>query len=96
MSTIIPLEKKELPEDCFVFKHSTTCPVSARAANEVRNAEANAQVFWVNVIEQRPISNWIEERFAVKHESPQLLQIRQGEVVESWSHGKISAACLGG
>ena len=36
MSEIIPMTEKALPEDCVVFKHSTTCPISASAAKEVR------------------------------------------------------------
>ncbi len=30
------LKQQSLPSDCFVFKHSTRCPISSGAAEEVR------------------------------------------------------------
>ena len=38
MSEIINLEDKNLPESCYVFKHSTVCPISFGAADEVKAA----------------------------------------------------------
>ncbi len=41
MSTIISLQEKALPAACWVFKHSTTCPISARAAQEVEALQSD-------------------------------------------------------
>ncbi|WP_246369897.1 monothiol bacilliredoxin BrxC family protein [Saccharibacillus deserti] len=41
-------------------------------------------------IESRPVSNAIEGNLGVKHESPQILLIRGGEVLWHASHGNIS------
>lgn len=90
MSTIIPLQEKALPPACWVFKHSTTCPVSARAAREVEALESDLPVYWVNVREQRELSNWIAEALGVRHESPQLILVRDGRAVKSWSHFEIT------
>lgn len=89
MAQAIALEQQQLPEDCLVFKHSTQCPVSKHAANAVRAADLPLPLYWVNVIEQRPLSTWIAEHFGVIHESPQLLLIRGGKVQQSWSHFAI-------
>lgn len=89
MGTIIPLTNESLPTDCFVFKHSTACPVSSAAADEVRSLELNEPIYWVNVIEQRPLSNWIAERYKIRHESPQLLRIQSDGVVKVWNHRQI-------
>lgn len=86
---IVPLVNHQLPDDCFVFKHSTQCPISAAAAAEVKAAPWNEAVYWINVIEQRQLSNWVEERYATRHESPQLLKIRSGKVVAVWNHGEV-------
>ena len=54
MANIIPLETRELAADCYVYKHSTACPISAAAADVVRGHSFDLPVYWVNVIEQRP------------------------------------------
>lgn len=89
METIIPLDKNQLPSECYVFKHSTQCPRSATAAEEVRAHQWEMPLYWVNVIEQRPISNWIESEFSVLHESPQLILIRGGKAVGVLNHNEI-------
>ena len=80
MSTIIALQEESLPDACWVFKHSTACPVSARAADEVQAMDSELPVYWVNVREQRDLSNWMAARYGVRHESPQLILLRGGAV----------------
>ncbi len=86
MSTIIPMTEKALPAACFVFKHSTTCGVSAGAAREVRAMTTELPIYWINVREQRELSNWVAETYAVAHESPQLILIRDGTPQKVWNH----------
>ena len=89
MSTTIPLTGRSLPADCLVFKHSTTCPVSAEAAREVAALATDLPVYQVNVREQRDLSNWVAAEYAVTHQSPQLILVRAGKAVCSWSHGEV-------
>jgi bacillithiol system protein YtxJ len=89
MSTVISLTEKSLPPTCFVYKHSTTCGISARAAMEIETLESPIPVYWVNVREQRELSNWVTAEYGVRHESPQLLLIRDGKVEKVWNHGGI-------
>ncbi|MDD2942467.1 MAG: bacillithiol system redox-active protein YtxJ [bacterium] len=96
MNNIVRIKETSLPSTCFVFKNSTTCPVSARAADVVRNANSDTPIYWIDVIEQRPISNWVSETYKVKHESPQLLLINNSQVVQVWNHGRISGECFAG
>jgi bacillithiol system protein YtxJ len=86
MSTIIPMSEKVLPADCFVFKHSTTCGISAGAAREVRAMTTDLPIYWVNVREQRELSNWVAETYAVVHESPQLILLKDGKPLKVWDH----------
>lgn len=89
MEKIIPLENKLIPETCYVFKHSIQCPISTRAAEEVKQIPLDIPLYWINVIEQRPLSNWIAETYQVKHESPQLLRIEKNKVAKIWNHHHI-------
>jgi len=88
----------------FVYKHSTVCPVSARAADHYHdfaddfaegdadgNEDASTPLFTqVMVIENRDLSNEIESRLGVRHESPQLLLLRDGKVCWHASHFSIT------
>ena len=94
----------------FVYKHSTVCPVSARAADHYHefadhfadgdgdtdgdtdeDASTPPPLFTqVMVIENRDLSNEIESRLGVRHESPQLLLLRDGKVTWHASHFSIT------
>lgn len=80
-----------------VFKHSTTCPVSANAYREVNNylqdnPRSDADYILVKVIESRPVSNQIAEDTAVKHESPQIMLIQDKAKVWSATHWAVTQA----
>ena len=90
MNTIIPMKEKALPADCLVYKHSTTCGISASAAKEVRAMETDLPIYWINVREQRDLSNWVAETYHVDHESPQLILIRGGKAGKAWSHYEVN------
>ena len=91
---IVPLSEQKLPENCVVFKHSTRCPISTAAAAEVRSFDWPLPVYWVNVIEQRPISNWIAEMYDVKHASPQLIHLVDGKPRTVLTHSDIHAGAF--
>jgi len=90
VSSIIPLNERTLPAECLVYKHSTTCGVSARAAREVEALQTGLPIYWVNVREQRDLSNWIAEAYNVTHESPQLILISGGKQARVWSHFQVN------
>ncbi|QHT61763.1 bacillithiol system redox-active protein YtxJ [Paenibacillus lycopersici] len=81
-----------------VFKHSTTCPVSANAYNEFANylnsdaASEDTDYVLVKVIESRPVSNQIAEDVAVKHESPQIILVKDKAKYWTASHWSITEA----
>ena len=90
MSAIVPLQEKCLPTDCLVFKHSTACGVSARASKEVEGLQVAIPIFWVNVREQRDLSDWVAETYGVTHESPQLILLQQGKAAKVWNHFQVN------
>ena len=72
-----------------LFKHSLTCPISARAYEQM--AEFEGEVALIEVQRARELSTEIENRLGVAHESPQVLVLRNGEVVWNASHFEITA-----
>jgi len=86
---IVPMDTQELPQRGCIFKHSTRCPVSANAAAEVEAFDWKVPVYWINVIEERPMSNWVAEAAKVAHQSPQLIYFVDGKPVKVLSHGDI-------
>ena len=75
-------------EPVIVFKHSTTCPISAAAYAEM--SEVSNDVSLVVVQSARDVSREIEARTGLRHESPQALVLRSGEVVWNASHYDIT------
>jgi bacillithiol system protein YtxJ len=78
----------------IIFKHSTRCSISAMVKSRferewVDNPEA--PVYYLDLIKHRDISNTIADKLSVKHESPQVLVIKNGECVYHASHNAISA-----
>ncbi len=82
----------------LLLKHSSTCPISSRAKYAVEELMAEnpvAEVYLVVVQERRDISNEIEEKLGVRHQTPQLLLIEDGNVSEHWSHHYITSETAG-
>ena len=80
-----------------VYKHSTSCPVSAVVVDEVRRfgeAHPDWPVYLIKVIERRDLSDTVATRLAVPHASPQVLVIRDGRCVWHTSHYDITAQAL--
>jgi bacillithiol system protein YtxJ len=76
--------ERSLNEPVVVFKHSTSCGISAHLLYQVEAIEADVHV--VVVQESRPVSNALEQRTGVRHASPQAFVLRDGQVVYHASH----------
>lgn len=76
----------------IIFKHSTTCPISANVFEEV--SEVDSTIFLITVQKARNISNAIAEKTGIKHESPQAIILKDGKSVYSQSHYDITADSL--
>ena len=89
MSAIVPLKEKTLPATCYVFKHSTSCPISAHAAREMEASRTDLPIYSIEVREQRELSNWVAQVYGVTHESPQLILLREGKAEKVWNHFEV-------
>ena len=87
---------KDRPQ--FIFKHSTSCGISGmvlRMFKQSYNLESDeADLYYLDLHSHRQISNEVSRKFGVHHQSPQLLVIKNGEVVDHNSHGAISGISL--
>lgn len=87
-----------LPEPlAIVYKHSTMCGLSDIAHGEVKDFLARhpgREVHLVRVIEERPVSDHIASSTGVRHESPQLLILRNGKVVWHASHRGVTTDAI--
>ena len=76
-----------------VYKHSSTCGISRMVLNmfsEGYDTDLDIDLYFLTIQNHRDVSNAIENKFAVRHESPQLLMIKNNEVVFHTSHGAIA------
>ena len=81
-----------------IFKHSTRCSVSRMALKQFENefnSSDKVTPYFLDLIAHRDISNAIADQFGVRHESPQLILIKDGKAVYNVSHSDIDAEELG-
>ena len=99
----VQLESEDAVEEVFaasgtriqlILKHSQSCAVSFFAK---QNLDSVPLEEWpemdrsmVEVVRFRPISQYIAQKTSVRHESPQVLVIANGEVIFHASHSEVN------
>jgi bacillithiol system protein YtxJ len=78
----------------LLFKHSTTCSISAAALNRVeRNWKDDDTTiitpYYLDLLNHRDISTHIATLTGVKHESPQVIIVKNGVATYNTSHSGI-------
>ncbi|WP_395054311.1 bacillithiol system redox-active protein YtxJ [Flavobacterium sp.] len=76
----------------LIFKHSTRCSISRMALKQFENEfdlEEKVTPYFLDLLENRSISNEISTRFDVEHQSPQLILIKDGKAIYTVSHSDI-------
>ena len=93
----VPVATPEAVEELFlqsaeqpviVFKHDTSCPISKAAYGQMQHMTQNVMV--VDVAQSKELSADIAARTGIKHESPQVIVVRNGKAVWSASHYDIT------
>lgn len=75
----------------FIYKHSTRCSVSLfsmRRLNQVDPVE-NEQWLYIDVVADRSMSMALAEELGIRHESPQLIMLKDGNVIAHTSHQEV-------
>jgi bacillithiol system protein YtxJ len=79
----------------FIFKHSTTCGISAQAKENLelsfKNSDKSFLFYYLDLLKFRSVSNEVAAILNVHHQSPQLILVHDGKVVFTTSHHKIKA-----
>ena len=79
----------------IIFKDSVTCGISAFAKERLVNGNdlliAKADFNYLDLLSYRSISNFIADELNVIHQSPQIIVLKNKEVVYRVSHHSIQA-----
>lgn len=78
----------------LIFKHSTRCGISRMVLKNFENdyniPETEIDIYFLDLLNYRVLSQDISTKFRVMHQSPQVLVIKTGEVIYHASHDYIS------
>ncbi|TXD85128.1 bacillithiol system redox-active protein YtxJ [Subsaximicrobium wynnwilliamsii] len=91
------IEAQSKTKTQVIFKHSTTCGISRMAMKQFVSGydmDANLDLYYLDLLSYRDVSNAIAEKFQVMHESPQMLVIKNGTTVAHASHSAINDLVL--
>ena len=76
-----------------LFKHSTRCNVSRMALKMFEQgwdeSLKDVTAYYLDLLENRPISAAIGEKLNIEHQSPQMLILKNGQVVHHSNHHDI-------
>ncbi|WP_439152365.1 bacillithiol system redox-active protein YtxJ [Winogradskyella sp.] len=87
------ISEKSKTKTQFIFKHSTRCGISRMVMNQFVSAYAldtNADLYYLDLLNYRDVSNEVGYKFQVMHQSPQILIIKNGVAVAHASHGAVN------
>lgn len=80
----------------IIFKHSSSCPVSAQAETEMTELadEVDIPIYKVVVQNHRAVSDVIETDLDVRHETPQTILLDERSPAFNTSHFNVTADTL--
>ena len=76
----------------IVFKHSNACSISSRAYREMEKVEADVNILVVQ--SAREVSRELANLTGVRHETPQVIVLRDGKAVWNASHFDVQAGAV--
>jgi bacillithiol system protein YtxJ len=92
------IEEKSNSKTQIIFKHSTRCGISRMVLNQFVNqysiTEKEADLYYLDILSYRDVSDELGYKFQVIHQSPQLIVIKNKAVVAHGSHGAINSVDL--
>ena len=101
LNTLTQLEliaTKSQTKTQLIFKHSSRCGISRMVINQFIDnynfTESDFDLYFLDILNNREVSNEVGYTFQVIHESPQLLVIRNAVVVAHASHSGINSIDL--
>jgi len=98
LDEITDIKTLSISESIFIFKHSTRCGISRIVKKQFEKLllpnKNNIKVYYLDLLKYRNVSDAVSEVFQVRHQSPQLLIIRNGVAVKHASHYDITTISI--
>ncbi|MAO09915.1 MAG: bacillithiol system redox-active protein YtxJ [Flavobacteriaceae bacterium] len=95
MEQLEEIIKESKNKPVAIFKHSTRCGISRMVLKQFEKNydldDNQLKLYFLDLLQNRDISNEIAARFKVHHESPQMIVLKDGEVIHHDSHQGIDA-----
>ena len=88
------LREQSAEAPVLIFKHDTTCSISAAAHRQLSQVDGDIPL--IDVGRERGLSLEVARRTGVRHESPQVIVLRDGAAAWSASHYDITAEAVSG
>jgi len=77
------------------FKHSIRCSISSMALNRFEQnysaEDCRCNLYFIDLISDRDVSNKIADQLGVQHQSPQVILLHNHQVIYTASHSGIDA-----
>lgn len=89
------IDEQSFTKKALIFKHSTRCSISSASLNRIeRNWKEEysdkLDVYYLDLLQYRDISNAIAAHYQIIHQSPQALIISNGKCIFSQTHSEIN------
>lgn len=79
----------------LIFKHSTRCSISSMALNGFQRSwdgtPEEMDIYYLDLLSYRDVSNATAKETGVMHQSPQVIVLKNNEVVYTATHSSIDA-----
>jgi monothiol bacilliredoxin len=98
MAGLDDIENISFEKPVAIFKHSTRCSISRFSLRQFENEHhietGKLELYFLDLLAHRDISDAIASRYGVQHQSPQLIVVKDGKAVYNVSHSDIQAGEL--
>ncbi|MFD2516293.1 bacillithiol system redox-active protein YtxJ [Salinimicrobium flavum] len=99
MDQLDNIEEESTGKTVVIFKHSTRCGISRMVLSNFEREfgekeTSDLKLYFLDLLANRDISGEVANRFNVRHESPQMLIIKEKTVVHHSSHHSVKASTL--
>jgi len=98
MQQLSEIETRSKTKTQVIFKHSTRCGISRMVMNQFIEGynitEKDLDLYFLDLLSYREVSNEVGYKFQVMHQSPQMIVIKNEIVVSHASHGAINTMDL--
>lgn len=91
VNQIAEIDRLSHNESQWIYKHSTRCIISKMALKKIESSSrlSDFRGYFLDIFRHRNISNKIQDHYQIRHESPQILVIKNGKCIFTESHTSI-------